>query len=511
MMPFRVVQRGRTEGRGAGGRKPDGGLPRVGVALGVLAGLCGAMAPQAFAADRVAVVALRMDPALRLALVTARPAQPGSGPARQESNLPLSLADIVATLDAGTPRLRSGAKELEKAEAAQLGAYSAFLPEFDLSMQGVQIKNVAGSGSAVIGSVIVDARGRFYTNYAALSAQINLYAGGRTVAAYRAAKAGVEAARADLAYVRANEYLQLLRDFSEALKAEEAPAIARERLRLLSERLELTRSAFEGGHLSAGDVSHAEMEVIEARNELDRRETELARASLKLAQDLGLDISRQPGLAGELPLPPALGDYDPSTSVRQHPAVVAALERAKGALEQVKVARSAYLPKVSLVASYTWIGRSLDGMNEAIDATRANQYSVGVVLQQSFGPFVKETAALRQAQAAADIAQIRQDELQLQIANLVQESLKNLELAETEKLNAVRAEQEMLRILDLYRSQIRLGKGNRRDENALAAALASRRLERRQREIDLRLAGWTAMAALDPERFPDALGSRVAR
>lgn len=426
---------------------------------------------------------------------------------------PLTLAETLARIGRESPRLRSGAEAVHKAEAARLGAGAAFLPELDLSLQAVHYSNLAADNISLVGSSVVEAQGDFYTSYASLSAQLNLYAGGRDMAGYRAAGAELAAARADLEHLQANEFLQALAEYASLRKVERAIASGWESLLLQEEREALTRAGYQEGDFALTDVGRVRMDLAGLQSRVMQREGELRRVSSRLAGSLGLELAPGERLkaVNDLPAPPTLNEEVVRVAVLRHPALAAARARVEVAREGVSAARSGFLPKISLVANYNWLGQAGESLPQALRATRANDFTVGVVVQQRLGTFVRETAALKQARATLREAEAQQRALRLKLQELARQAISNLEIARAETDLARQVEEEAQRLWRLQRAQVRYGHSDAREEKVMAVELAERTLERMERETDYRLAAWTAYAAIEPERFVQELQRRASQ
>jgi outer membrane protein TolC len=426
---------------------------------------------------------------------------------------PLTLAEALDRLSGDSPRLASGAEGVRKAEAGRLGAAANFLPEVDLSLQAVRYSNLAADNLSLVGSSVVETQGDFYTSYASVSAQLNLFAGGRDLAGYRAATAELEAARAEFDQLRVTETLQALVDYAALRKVQRALASGREGLLLHEEREALTHTGYQEGSLALTDVGRVRMDLAGLQARLAQRQGELQRVTSRLAGSLGLELAPDDRLeaVSDLPPPPTLDAERVRQVVQRNPALVAARARVAAAREAVRAARGSFLPRVSVVASYSWLGQDGESLPQALEATRSNDFTVGLVVQQRLGAFVRETAAFQEAQAALREAEARQRSLQLKLQGLVRESLGNLETAQVEADLARQVEEEAQRLWRLQRAQVRYGHSDAREEKVMAAELAERTLERLARETDYRLAAWTAYAALEPERFVQELQRRASQ
>lgn len=441
------------------------------------------------------------------------PARQVSGPSAKDVGRPLTLAEALDRLSGDSPRLAAGAEGVRKAEAGRLGAAANFLPEVDLSLQAVRYSSLAADNLSLVGSSVVEAQGDFYTNYASVSARLNLFAGGRDLAGYRAATAELEAARAEFDQLRVTETLQALGDYAALRKVQRAIASGQEGLLLHEEREALTRTGYQEGSLALTDVGRVRMDLAGLQARLAQRQGELKRVTSRLAGSLGLELAPGDRLqaVSDLPAPPALYEEVVRVAVQRHPALAAARARVEVAREGVSAARSGFLPKVSLVANYNWLGQDGESLPGALRATRANDFTVGVVVQQRLGTFVRETAALKQARAALREAEAQQRALQFKLQELARQAVGNLQIARAEADLARQVEEEAHRLWRLQRAQVRYGHSDAREEKVMAAELAERTLERLARETDYRLAAWTAYAALAPEHFVQELQRRASQ
>lgn len=453
--------------------------------------------------------AAQAEPALRLkwAVELAGPAEATPAEAAVDGPVrlrPLSLRQALERAGNGTPALAQGAAAIDKAEAGLLGAVGAFLPTADLSAQLAHYGN-ENQQATLIGSSVVQSETAFYGSYAALSASLNLYAGGRSQAGYRAAQAELGAARADYENLRVGQMNQALEQYVALAKADQEYRSLRQRERLHAAQVEFIARAHQEGRASRLDLGAARLQHGERQQQVYRQLANLEGRAGQLAVGLGMELAGDERLSApdSLPAPPELPAGWPDTA--GHPALLAAELRLETARNKVAGARGGFLPKVDLVGSYSWVGRDSASAGAAIEAIQANSYTVGLTVQQRLAPFTGESAALQAAQAELRAAEARLQEVRLGLANAQRQALAAVAQAQATLAIASQAEQDADEALFLQQARLRHGRG---DQGALLEAreqAAQRRLERQFQDLNHRLTGWAAYALLDPQGYPDRL------
>ena len=187
-----------------------------------------------------------------------------------------------------------------------------------------------------------------------------LYSGGGVDAALDAARVTREAALLDIQGVINDVLLQVRTRFADVLLNRQRIGVQEQSVALLEEQLQTVRNRFEAGSVSQFEVLTAEVALanaqpalISARNGFRIALDEL-RVVLGYQNNFVSDLHKIPEFAGELVFAPV--DYDLSESVlaaRERRPELRRLEQLEKAREAgVVVARSDYLPEISLVAGY---------------------------------------------------------------------------------------------------------------------------------------------------------------
>lgn len=187
-----------------------------------------------------------------------------------------------------------------------------------------------------------------------------LYSGGRTGAALNIARSYRDAARLGLQEETAEIELQVRSAYYRALLAQQLEGIAQAGLEQAEAFLRQEQLRLRAGRASELDVLRAEVsrdnlrpQAVQARNAAELATLDLKRlVDLPLQQPVRLTTPLAPPAAGEL----ARLELAPEVSVAQRAALAAAERQVSIREQQVKIARGAFLPSVSLNMNY---GRQL--------------------------------------------------------------------------------------------------------------------------------------------------------
>lgn len=415
----------------------------------------------------------------------------------------LTLFSLLEKVASGTPAIREQQERVHQAAAQRSAAKGAFLPQFGLSLQSLRSQSYSETGSIIVGGSVVDASESFYTSYAALSAELSLFSGGQNLAGLNAATSKLNASQAELEALTINEYLQTLRLYIDLSSLEIAVSTSRRRDAMLERRYVLARKGFEEGRLANTTVQSARIDWMDARSELLQQQAYLERASASLRRHLGMEnqaiVLRTDAIP--LPSPPVMHLVDPRAHVSHHPSLLAASQRLKAARKQLESAQGTFLPKLSLIANYSWLGVDTQGVTESLDQVDRDNFTIGFSLQQPIAPLSAERAGIESARSELRLAQLRYDELRRELLDLAQDSLRNLQLNRQELIFSREAEKSAYDTMELHRAKVQHGFGNEMDAIALEAEWRKRRSHREQQEQATLMSGWAALATISPEQF----------
>ncbi len=246
-----------------------------------------------------------------------------------------------------------------------------------------------------------------------------LYNGGRVRAQVNAARRRAEAARVSLRQAEGDVALAVRRAYYDAVLAEESIAIARASLRLSGEQLVIARIRRLEGTASDLDVLRAEVELENLTPQLVDAENARTSARLDLrsliefpldsALILTTGLCPAPGDTArpdDLP-PPALAD----SLIEANPTILATERELEARQAEIRSARAAYLPSLSLSGNLGWQGFS-GSIFPDINEWSANWFAtINLQLPLYLGGNLRanlDAARARAAQAEQDLAQQRE-------------------------------------------------------------------------------------------------------
>ncbi len=305
---------------------------------------------------------------------------------------------------------------------------------------------------------------------------VPLYAGGRNKAGREAAKANKEAARQDSEAVRNALGYEVARTFHTVLKTREYIRAAQAAVTSYQTNLAIANRRLENGALLKADVLDLQVRLAQAQEDLVRARNANALATRALRNLLGIDDADFT-VADNAPVP----SVPDSSDFSKRAELTAARERAHAAEEQVRGARSGYLPRLSAFGSldydYGWKYENGGG-----------SYTAGGIVQWDAWDGNLTRAKVREARANLDSA--REEERKLQLALSLEAEQARLELnAATERLAVTReAVAQAAQSADLTRARFQEGAALATQLMDAETALVSARVRRAEAEADQRIA-----------------------
>jgi outer membrane protein TolC len=216
-------------------------------------------------------------------------------------------------------------------------------------------RNAGTAGLAGIGGLFGNLPfGRENSYVASLSGTQVLYAGGRVGAALRIADSYRDAARDDYREQLSEIELQVRTAYYRAALARELGRIARAALDQALAFLEEERLRLRAGTASELDVMRAEVAAENLRPQLVEATSSAELALLDLQRLVDIPLARPVRLTTALEAPPAAEApvAPPELAIGRRGAVSAGARQVEIREEQVRIARGAFLPSVSLRMSY---------------------------------------------------------------------------------------------------------------------------------------------------------------
>lgn len=260
-----------------------------------------------------------------------------------------------------------------------------------------------------------------------------IYSGGGVKSALDAAKTTREAAALDIQAVVDEVLLGVRTRFADVLLARERIEVQEQSVNLLREQLQTVKNRFEAGSVSQFEVLTAEVALanaqpalINARNSFRIAIDELRRV-LGYRGGFGADLQKVPEFEGELRYEPASYDLEASLAAAKakRPELLR-LEQLQSAREAgVEVARSGYLPQLSVIGGYE--GRKLSSSNSFSDTQ--DGWTAGVVGSWAIFDGARTRGRVTQARAQLNQARLGVSEQTLAIEVEVRRALSTLQEA----------------------------------------------------------------------------------
>ena len=309
---------------------------------------------------------------------------------------------------------------------------------------------------------------------------VPLYTGGRNKAGREAAKANTEAAKQDNEAVRNALAFEVARAFHTVLKTREFIHAARAAVNSYETNLVIANRRLEGGALLKTDVLDIQVRLAQAKEDLVRASNANALALRALRNLLGIET-------GEFEVAPTAptADMPLSMDFSKRAELAAAGQRERAAEEQVRGARSGYLPRLNAFGSLDYdYGWKYDN--------GGGSYTAGAMLQWDIWDGKLTRAKVREARANLDSA--REEQRKLNLALSLEADQARLELkAATERL-AVNSEAVALASQSAEMTRARFEQGSALATQLMDAetALVGARVRRAEAEADQ----YIAIAAL---------------
>lgn len=256
----------------------------------------------------------------------------------------LSLADCIALAKKGNLSLIQSEIAIEKARAEVTRACSSYYPTIDLS-SGYRYE-----GDGVEG-------GSYSTG---VEARLTLYKGGNVRAGAKVANAEARREKENYRLTEADVTLAVKEAFYTILQRENQIGLIDEILERREEELTLIELKYDIGRESSPAVKEADVSLLQARHDGRNAEEELSLAKSELNVLLGRERSEDISIRykEEEALFPSLEAVIEQAKT-ERPEMLAEEARSEALEAQIAVARSGYLPAVSVSSSYGLQGREL--------------------------------------------------------------------------------------------------------------------------------------------------------
>lgn len=291
----------------------------------------------------------------------------GNAGSPADQGLVLSLDDALALARRNNPDLLTSENGRRRANATLLAANGAFLPTVN----------------ANFGSAYREGRQQFFagqpfgnragTLSSSVGADVSLNYSLATLANRRAARAGIEAADADIGATGANLRAQVTQQYINALQQDARVRLQDTLLLSAQSQLELARARVAVGAATPLDARRAEVAVgqVEVARLQAANQAEVER--LRLFQQLGVEPRAQVRLTTTFALnaPPLTLDVLLAQARSANPTLGALRARERQALLNVSAARSQYLPSLNVQLGLSGFTQQSTNIGQTIATSQA--------------------------------------------------------------------------------------------------------------------------------------------
>ena len=255
-----------------------------------------------------------------------------------------------------------------------------------------------------------------------------IYMGGKIRSAYAISKTAVEIARQNERLTDAEVIMQTDEAYANVVKAEEMVEVAKRYRELLTELDKNVENAVRHGLRHKSERTKVQVKINEADLQLLRAHNAVTLSKMNLCRLIGKSLSSDISLSHEYPMVADVNTLRQS-DISLRPEVAMLDGQVEIAEQQVKIARSAMLPQLALMAKYGYTngvkvnGRTfLDGRN----------FGGGVTLTVPLYHFGEKSNKTKAAQAKQQQLQLeREDKMELMMLELTRAS-QNVEEAKGE-------------------------------------------------------------------------------
>lgn len=251
--------------------------------------------------------------------------------------------------------------------------------------------------------------------------QMPLFTSGRLQANYRQADFTVTQVKANLDKTKQGLILDTITAYLTLLQSYNSVELSRQSVEQMQAHLKVAALNYDQGLVAKTDKLRSEVELAAAEQNLAKAENNVNLARTTLCNLMGIDLTTQftakPIDQSSYMLPPLASLLEQAAKTRPELAAVSAQARAAGA--GVTAAKAAYLPTISLNASYDWRGETF--------AKNEENWSVLVMANLNLFDGGITAAKVTQAEKNASIVESQKLQLADQVTLEVTQALFNIE------------------------------------------------------------------------------------
>lgn len=283
----------------------------------------------------------------------------------------LTLEEAIELALRNNPGHLAALNDEQSAEWGVREAYGAFLPTANVS-SGFQYQ---ASGSSRFGVFTAEDIGVGQTpGYYISDYSLNL-GYGLSGADFFRVRQEREGRRAAIAEGNASAFTvrsAVARQYVAVLRAQEAAELARRQLTSADENLKLARARVEVGAAIPLEAMQAEVERGRIEVELLRAESAVRTEKLRLAEQIGVPVARDAELVTPFEVfePPWEAESLVATALEAHPVLRAVRARHSASEATVRMAKSAYLPRLDVNLNWSGFTREASDVGFLLDQAR---------------------------------------------------------------------------------------------------------------------------------------------
>lgn len=300
-----------------------------------------------------------------------------------------TLAEAIALAYETNPTLQSQRASLRALDEGVFQARAGWRPTLSITA----LANYTETRAPGTGRPAVDLNGDGRPDTAAINsieesnfgrATLNLnqpiWTGGRVAAAVSAAQADILSGRESLRRVEAQVLSSVISAYVDVRRDQQALAIRRTNVEVLTQQLEESRARFEVGEITRTDVAQAEARLAASQAQLQQANAQLEISRAAYAAVVGRnpgELAPEPSLQALLP---ASVDQAFEVAEANNPQIRAAEYAAQASKARVAGAKSEHMPSVSIAGSLGYSGPARPFESSEYDRAVVGQAIVSVPL-----------------------------------------------------------------------------------------------------------------------------------
>lgn len=358
----------------------------------------------------------------------------------------VTLAEAVQLAERVQPSVIQARGDVETAAAQRRSGWGAFLPSVSATSSASDFFSGGQSTVDPVTQQVISGNRSNRSISAGLSASVDLFTGFKRGADLKAARAAEDAAGASLIDARFQQALATTNQFFDALAASQLVRVREASVRRAEEQLKVGIAKLHAGSATRSDSLRSLVTLGTARLALIQSQTDLATAEAGLARLIGeRGRVRATDDSAFYQIVPQVDTGAVRTEAESRsPRVQQAVSNAGAARANLRAARSAYWPSLSLSASTNWNG------SRNTDYALINQRQLSLGLRWTlFNGFDRELAVVQRS-AGLDLAEANAADAQREVDAELTAQLAALDAARSKidiTQTSVAAATEDLRVL----------------------------------------------------------------